>query len=94
MAGRPGPVFLARRSYRRRRLGDAARVLPVLGIALFVLPATGAVPAGGAGFVYLFAAWAALIALAAALARPLSRPGADAGAPDPAEPAVRAPAGE
>ena len=89
MAGGPGPVFLARRGYRRRRLGDAARVLPVLGVVLFALPATGAVPEGAAGFVYLFAAWAGLIAMAAALARLLGRPDAEPGAPDPDEPSAR-----
>ena len=79
----PAPVFLARRGYRRRRLGDAARVLPVFGAVLLLLPATGAVPAGGGGFVYLFAAWAGLIALAAGIARPLTRPAPPEGnAPD------------
>ncbi len=89
----PPPVFLARRLYRRRRLGDAARVLPVLGAALFLLPATGAVPAGAGAFVYLFAAWGGLIALAAVLAALLGRgappgPGAapaDADLPGPPE---------
>ena len=75
-------MFLARRGYRRRRLGDAARVLPVLGVALFLLPATGAVPAGQGGYLYLFGAWAALIALAAALAGPLARGGEEPPAGD------------
>jgi len=34
----PGPVFLERRTYRRRRMADAARMLPILGGALFLLP--------------------------------------------------------
>ncbi|WP_235851876.1 hypothetical protein [Litorivita pollutaquae] len=34
-----GPVFLERKTYRARRLMDGARVLPVLGMVLFLLPA-------------------------------------------------------
>ncbi|WP_234990482.1 hypothetical protein [Aquimixticola soesokkakensis] len=34
----PAPVFLARRSYRRRRLIDAARLLPVVAGGLFFVP--------------------------------------------------------
>lgn len=83
----PPPVFLARRSYRRRRLGDAARIVPVLGAALFLLPATGAVPEGQGAFVYLFAVWAGLIALAAVLSRLLVR--RTEGAVDPADPPAR-----
>ncbi|MFD1194155.1 hypothetical protein ACFQ3C_05695 [Seohaeicola saemankumensis] len=32
------PVFLERRSYRQRRLTDAARLLPVLGALLWLVP--------------------------------------------------------
>lgn len=32
------PVFLERRSYRRRRLTDAARLLPVIGVLLVLIP--------------------------------------------------------
>ena len=32
------PLFLARHGYRRRRIMDAARVLPILGGFLFFLP--------------------------------------------------------
>jgi len=32
------PVFLERRSYRQRRLMDAARLLPVLGMLLWLIP--------------------------------------------------------
>ena len=68
MADRAG-VFLDRRGYRRRRLADAARALPVLGAFLFLLPALGAGGAGASGpLVLLLAAWGALIALAAAIA--------------------------
>ena len=46
------PLYLARRSYRRRRLRDAARILPVLGAALMVVPillGQGAPHAPGSG---------------------------------------------
>ena len=69
--GRP-PVFLVRRSYRRRRLGDAARLLPVLGLVLFALPAAGLGEGRGATqVVFLFLAWAALILAAGLVSRRL-----------------------
>lgn len=70
------PIFLARRAYRQRRLADAARLLPVVGVFLFLVPvlwhpgATG-VPDTGRGAIYLFTVWALLIAGAALLARRL-----------------------
>ncbi len=76
MPARGTPLFLARRSYRRRRLMDAARMLPVLGAFLVALPILWP-PAGtpgaetAAGGVYLFTVWALLIAAAAMLARRL-----------------------
>jgi hypothetical protein len=66
------PLFLARRTYRRRRLMDAARLLPWLGAFLFGLPLLWSAPETGAGLVYLFGAWAVLIVLSFALARRLS----------------------
>lgn len=70
------PIFLARRAYRQRRLADAARLLPVVGVFLFLVPVlwhTGATeaPDTGRGAIYLFAVWALLIAGAALLARRL-----------------------
>lgn len=32
------PLFLERQSYRRRRLIDASRVIPVFGLCLFLVP--------------------------------------------------------
>ena len=67
------PLFLARAVYRKRRLRDAARMVPILGLFLWLLPALWAGPAGngpasaGRDWVYVFAVWAGLIALAAAL---------------------------
>ena len=71
-APRP-PVFLERETYRRRRIMDAARLLPLLGVALFALPLlwpTSQDPAQGeavpmsSAVLYIFGAWAFLIALA------------------------------
>lgn len=67
-----GSLFLARQGYRRRRLADMARMLPLLGLALFLLPLLGAGDGLDAGLlIYLFAAWFALIAASAVLARRL-----------------------
>ena len=60
------PLFLARRSYRRRRMMDAVRMLPVLGMVLFMLPSLwlpGETPRPdtGRGGLYIFAVWAGLV---------------------------------
>jgi hypothetical protein len=66
------PLFLARAPYRRRRLRDAARLLPVLGMFLLLLPllwtpdARMALSSGDV--IFFFAVWLALIGLAAAFA--------------------------
>ncbi|MBD3678643.1 MAG: hypothetical protein HUJ27_09600 [Rhodobacteraceae bacterium] len=54
-------------------MADASRILPVVGVVLFLLPLlwTGARTASGA--IYLFLVWGALILVAALLARPLDR---------------------
>jgi hypothetical protein len=71
------PVFLNPGTYRRRRLRDAARLLPVMGGFLFLLPILWApgltdrrdtAPDG----IYLFAIWGGLIVIAAILSRRLS----------------------
>jgi hypothetical protein len=74
MARRPGhPVFLERSGYRRRRLQDAARLLPVFGAVLLLVPLVW--PRGEmsnvAALIYLFAVWLGLIAAAALVARGL-----------------------
>lgn len=83
----PGePLFLARRTYRRRRLIDAIRLVPVLGALLFLLPGLNISDGWGgtfAGGVYLFLCWLGLIILTAILSRRVSRPHPDA--PDQAE---------
>lgn len=78
MAPRAAPLFLARRPYRQRRVMDAARLLPLAGIVLFLLPViwsanpfrAGSTAGGG---LYLFAVWAGLIAAAAIFGHWLAR---------------------
>ncbi|MFC3613579.1 hypothetical protein ACFORG_07385 [Lutimaribacter marinistellae] len=67
----PPPVFLERQSYRRRRLNDAARLLPVLAAALFAVPllwpsgSEGAEPVPmSAAILYVFTVWALLVLVA------------------------------
>jgi hypothetical protein len=89
---RPGiPLFLARRPYRRRRRMDAARVLPVFGLFLMMLPmlwepVAGAERRVAQDGVYLFAVWAGLILCARILAGGLVDPDPP---PPPAPPAGR-----
>jgi len=83
------PLFLARQTYRRRRLADAARLYPFLAAFLFLLPVLWGPGAGERGGratagdgIYLMIAWAALILGAVLLSRALRRigqetPGAD-----------------
>lgn len=71
---RPG-LFVEQQSYRRRRLRDAARLLPVLLAVLVAVPAywiVGDSAADGTGTravgLYLFAVWGAAVTAAALLA--------------------------
>lgn len=65
------PVFLGRHSYRRRRWRDAARLLPVLGFVLLLVPLMW--PRGQVGnataLIYIFAVWAGLVLAAFVLGR-------------------------
>ncbi len=85
---RPGdPKFLARAGYRRRRMADAARLVPLVGAVLMLVPVlwpgTGTRTSGA--MIYVFVTWAGLIAVIGAMSRPLGRMMRD---PDPgAEPA-------
>jgi hypothetical protein len=95
-------VFLERRSYRLRRLGDAARLLPVLGLILLLLPlfwapqTTGQPRMTAGDGIYLFAIWVGLILLAGLLSRQLLQM-AEAGRDDTgsdADPAAGTPFGD
>ena len=72
------PLFLERQSYRRRRLIDFARLLPVLGLFAFMLPLLGGdegITRTANHLVYFFLAWYALIVMAWVLARRITRAG-------------------
>ncbi len=88
------PLFLKRQSYRHRRLRDGARLLPVFGAFLVLLPILWApaqttmrdtAPDG----IYLFVIWAVLIFAAAVIA-----PGLAAGSGDDAGQGPDAASGE
>ena len=70
-------TFLERNVYRRRRLLDAIKLLPVLGAMLFILPALVHSARGGSTalwLVFFFFSWVILIALCAVLTRRLPEP--------------------
>lgn len=78
--GGRSPLYLARASYRRRRLIDGQRLLPVVMFLLFLLPlvwggiGTGRpVGAGAQSFVHIFVVWIVGIAIAAWIALRLAR---------------------
>ncbi|MDT8328022.1 MAG: hypothetical protein RQ750_11680 [Roseovarius sp.] len=77
MSRERGPVFLARRTYRRRRLADAARLLPIIGTVLICIPllwqgegASGATRTTTAMF-YIFGLWVVLAVIAGIISRRL-----------------------
>jgi len=79
------PVFLQRASYRQRRLRDGAKLVPFLGIILWLIPLAwrnggDSEKVGSAGVLYVFGVWVLLIVLAAALS---SRLQSDAALSDP-----------
>lgn len=80
MSRRREPLFLERQSYRRRRVKDLARLVPVLGLFIFLLPLLGG-PDGisrtAANLVYFFLAWFILIVMAWAISRQLCSEGLD-----------------
>lgn len=73
----PTPTFLARSAYRQRRLRDVARIVPILGTILFLIPLMLVPEAGEAGprsvpvVIYIFAVWAGLVLVAAILSQVL-----------------------
>ena len=89
MSPETGPLFVERRAYRRRRLIDAARLLPILGVTLMCLPLlwTGSpdTPTSTTyAMIYFFCLWLALVVGAAVLSRHLrsETESADTGAED------------
>ena len=75
---RKNAVFLERRGYKRRRLADAARVVPVVGGVLILMPlfwpeTDGERVSTVSAFLYVFGVWALMIAAAAVMAFLLSR---------------------
>lgn len=80
-------VFLERDLYRRRRVIDAAKLLPILGVALFLLPVLtldqdqAAQTSTSMRLIYFFSVWLALIGVAFVLSRWL-RPEVTAREPD------------
>ncbi|PTX56261.1 hypothetical protein C8N43_0916 [Litoreibacter ponti] len=74
-------LFLERAVYRRNRLIDAARLLPLLALFAFVVPALFLGTPGGDSeggntslrLVYFFFVWLCLIATCATIARGLAR---------------------
>ncbi|MEM6594934.1 MAG: hypothetical protein AAF672_09085 [Pseudomonadota bacterium] len=66
--------FLQRSLYRRKRLFDALKLLPVVGTILFVFPAlllAGEPGTTAVRLVYFFICWVGLISLCALLVRRL-----------------------
>ena len=59
---------------RQRRLGDAAKLLPVLGAILMTIPALWvAGTSTSLALVYIFSVWGGMIVIIAVLSRALSR---------------------
>ena len=73
MSRPPEPIFLGRRTYRKRRLEDAARFLPALGVILLLAPILWAASATTrGGLIYVFSVWAVLILLVGPISMRLS----------------------
>ncbi|MCA8882605.1 MAG: hypothetical protein KDA50_02440 [Rhodobacteraceae bacterium] len=71
----PSDLYLARQTYRRRRIRDGSRLLPVFGTFLFMLPLLWENGSDGGAMtlaqktIYLFLVWFLLAGAAAVLAR-------------------------
>jgi hypothetical protein len=69
-----GPVFLERQSYRRRRVMDAIKMLPFVGLVIWMVPVlwpqpdqTGAGIETGVALRYLFGGWIAMVCVGCVL---------------------------
>ncbi|WP_417726266.1 hypothetical protein [Roseovarius sp.] len=83
MSPERSPLFLARRTYRLRRLSDAARMLPIAGAVLFCVPLlwrTDAVRTTSAMF-YIFGLWVLLAVIAGVISTRLLPTGTEADPP-------------
>lgn len=71
------PIFVERQAYRRRRIVDAARAMPWLGLLLWSVPLLWSLPEtprGVAGaLVYIFGVWTFLVAGSALLILAMKR---------------------
>ncbi|MDO5529746.1 MAG: hypothetical protein Q4F71_10115 [Paracoccus sp. (in: a-proteobacteria)] len=69
------PLFLERAAYRRRRLRDAARVLPAVSLLLCVVPViwTPKAMSFAGGAIWFFAVWLAIVVLSGVLHLALGR---------------------
>ncbi|SEK86775.1 hypothetical protein [Pacificibacter marinus] len=74
------PLYLARSSYRRRRLIDAQRLLPIFLFLLYLLPllwggSSQDDPIGGGvrGYVHVFSVWLGAIVISGLIARALMK---------------------
>ena len=79
MAKKP-PLFLERDTYRYRRAVDAARLLPVLGVLLWLIPAfwsqsKSSETSLSQAMLYIFVVWIILIALCALVSTRIARRG-------------------
>lgn len=78
------PIFLERTAYRRRRLEDAARLLPIFAVLavlvpVWLLPVT---VSGAGGMVWLFSLWLVIIVMSAIIHRLLARAPGQKAPPD------------
>ncbi|MCV6595595.1 MAG: hypothetical protein OIF40_00740 [Mangrovicoccus sp.] len=75
MRDRGQPLFLARRSYRRRRLIDAMRLLPLFGGVVILIPLLWSQSSGGSlalRGLFLFGVWGVLVVVSAYLSHLLA----------------------
>lgn len=91
MSPERSPLFLARRTYRLRRLSDAARMLPIAGAVLFCVPLLWR---SGVEIetvrttrvmLYVFGLWIALAVIAGIISKRLRPTGTEADPPGPQE---------
>lgn len=88
MKSKPEPLFLEQRTYRRRRMADAARFLPFLGAILFSVPLLWGKEGTSAALttnvmLYLFLVWGLLVAFSAVISRKLRDDGPHGTGDDP-----------